>query len=136
MSKRSRRRAGGAKPPLPSSALSAGERHRLLVEAIVGGVCDDGLGALAEAIDARRRLLRTAEVAAALAHLGVGDEVRINETVKPRYLHGVCGTVSDVDGEIVGVCLHRPVGRFTSGQVRCSALALQRLDDVTVRGAA
>jgi len=56
--------------------------------------------------------------------LCAGDEVRINQTVKPRYLHGVRGRIIEIHGHDVTVCLHRPVGRFTNGEIRCSALAL------------
>jgi endonuclease V-like protein UPF0215 family len=72
------------------------------------------------------QLLHTIEWVDALAQLRVGDEVRINETVKPRYLHGVHSRIIDIDGRDVTVCLRHPVGRFTSGRIRCSALALDR----------
>jgi hypothetical protein len=53
-------------------------RDRSLLDAIAGGELDDHLTALAEAVDARRRLLLTVRSATALAVLCVGDEVRIN----------------------------------------------------------
>lgn len=130
MGKRSRRRhqpqlPAGA-PTTPTSALASPERS--LLDAIAAGDLDDHLTALADAIHARHHLLHTVRSAAALAELCVGDDVRINNTVKPRYLHDVCGRVIDIHGHDVTVCLHRPVGRFTSGHVRCSALALDRLN--------
>jgi hypothetical protein len=97
------------------------------LDAIADGELDHSLEALADAIHARQHLLQTVRAATALATLCVGDEVRINHTVKPRYLHGVLGRVIDIEGRDVTVCLHRPVGRFTSGHIRCSALALERL---------
>jgi hypothetical protein len=134
MGKRSRRHhrpqlpAGApTTPTTPTTPLPAGP-ERSLLDAIAAGDLDDHLSALADAIHARHHLLHTVRSATALAALRVGDEVRINHTVKPRYLHGLPGRVIDIQGHDVTVCLHRPVGRFTSGHIRCSALALERLN--------
>jgi hypothetical protein len=54
--------------------------------AIAAGELDDHLGALAAAVEARRRLLLTVRSATALATLCVGDVVRITEKVSPRYI--------------------------------------------------
>jgi len=94
---------------------------------IADGELDHHLSALADAINARRQLLHTVKAATALAQLCVGDEVRINHTVTPKYLRGIHGRVIDLDDDGATVCLHRPVGRFTSGHVRCPPLALDRL---------
>jgi hypothetical protein len=133
MGKRSRRRHQPQLPAAtpttahaPTSATAGPERS--LLDAIAAGDLDDHLTALADAIDARLHLLHTVQAADALARLCIGDDVRINHTVKPRYLHGVCGRVIDIQGHDVTVCLHRPVGRFKSGHIRCSALALERLN--------
>jgi hypothetical protein len=99
----------------------------LLLEAIAAGELDDHLTALADAVHARRHLLNTVRSATALAQLCVGDVVRINHTVSPRYLHGAHGTIVEVDDRTATVQLQRPVGRFRSGQIRCSALALDRI---------
>lgn len=72
-------------------------------------------------------LLHTVRSATALAELCVGDIVRINHTVSPRYLHGAHGTVVEIDDRTATVQLQRPVGRFRSGQIRCPALALDRI---------
>lgn len=120
-----RRRTPGrhhAAPPTPANP------DRLLLDAIADGELHHSLNALADAVDARLHLLHTVQAANALAQLCIGDEVRINHTVKPRYLHGVRGRVIDIQGHDVTVCLHRPVGRFTGGHIRCSALALDRLN--------
>jgi hypothetical protein len=117
MGKRSRRHH-------PADALA---RERLLLDAIADGELDDHLTALAEAVDARRRLLHTVRSATALAVLCVGDEVRINHAVSPRYLAGLQGTVIEVDDHAATIRLPRPVGRFSTGQVRCPPLALDRL---------
>src|SRR3954453_4581579 len=105
-------------------------RDRSLLDAIAGGELDDHLTALAEAIDARRRLLLTVRSATALAVLCVGDEVHINHTVSPRYLAGLQGTVIEVEYLARIIRLPRPVGRFSTGHVRCPPLALEKLTDV------
>jgi hypothetical protein len=107
-------------------ARSAG-LERPLLDAIAAGDLDDHLTALADAIGARHHLLHTVRSAAALAELCVGDDVRINHTVSPRYLHGLHGRVIALDDQTATICLHRPVGRFTSGEIRCPPLALDRL---------
>jgi hypothetical protein len=40
---------------------------------------------------------------------------------------GVQGNVVEVDARTATGCIHRPVGRFTSGEIRCPPLALDRL---------
>jgi len=133
MGKRSRRPASpkqrGALPAPrpPSGPRPATDPDRLLLDAIADGELDHHLTALADAVNARRHLLHTVKAASALAVLCVGDEVRINHTVTPKYLHGVHGRVIDLDDDTATVCLHRPVGRFKSGHVRCPPLALDRL---------
>jgi len=132
MSKRSRRRNNGQRPALqaprpPADPPTSIDPERLLLDAIADGELDHSLHALADAVHARLHLLHTVQAATALAQLCVGDEVRINHTVKPRYLHGARGRVIDLDDHTATVCLHRPIGRFTSGQIRCPPLALDRL---------
>jgi hypothetical protein len=102
-------------------------REQSLLDAIAEGDLDDHLTALAEAVDARRRLLHTVRSATALATLCVGDEVRINQAVSPRYLAGLHGIVIDVDDHAATVRLPGPVGRFSTGQVRCPPLALDKI---------
>jgi len=59
----------------------------------------------------------------ALAELVVGDRVRINHYARPRYLQGLCATIIDVDAVTATISLERPVGRFTTGRLRCPPLA-------------
>lgn len=101
--------------------------ERPLLERIAAGELDSRLTAIAEAIRARTELLETVASAAALAELRVGDRVRINRRAAPRYLHGVEGAVLALDDEGAIVCVHRPVGRFKSGEIRCPPLVLERL---------
>ena len=39
--------------------------------------------------------------------LNVGDRVRINHHASPQYLHGVHGTVIELDDHTAIVCVHR-----------------------------
>lgn len=129
MGKKSRRarRARRSAPPAPRPAPDAGERERLLLDQIASGALDPHLTQIAEAIRARSLLLQTIASAKALAELTVGDRIRINSQATPRYLHGIEGTVVDLDEESATVCVHRPVGRFKSGEIRCPPLVLDRL---------
>ena len=104
--------------------------ERSLLDAIADGDLDDHLTALAEAVDARRLLLHTVRSATALAILCVGDVVQINQAVSPRYLAGLRGTVIDVDDHAATVRLPGPVGRFSTGQVRCPPLVLEKTADI------
>lgn len=143
MGKRSRQRVQRQLPPpqpapptAPPSPAAAAQPERLLLDQIADGELDHSLHALADAIHARLHLLHTVQAASALAQLCVGDEVRINHTVKPRYLHGATGRVIDLDDHHATICLHRPIGRFTSGQIRCPPLALDRLNPASTTKAA
>jgi len=96
-----------------------------VVEAIARGELDDELAVLGAVINQRVRLLATARSMTTLASLRVGDRVRINHSAKPNYLHGRAGTVSGWAGQNVIVQLDQPVGRFTTGELRCPPLVLE-----------
>jgi hypothetical protein len=98
-----------------------------VVEAIARGELDEELGVLGAVINERVRLLATARSVRTLASLRVGDRVRINHSAKPNYLHGRAGTVRGWAGQNVVVQLDQPVGRFTSGELRCPPLVLEPL---------
>ena len=98
-----------------------------VVEAIARGELDQELGVLGAVINQRVRLLATARSMRTLASLRVGDRVRINHSAKPNYLHGRAGTVSGWAGQNVIVQLDQPVGRFTTGELRCPPLILEPL---------
>lgn len=131
MSKRSpqrhRRQPTPLTAPAPRHTNLTGEPERLLLDQIAQGVLDPHLTAIAQAIRARYELLQTVNSAKALAQLTVGDAVRINHHARPRYLQGLHGRVIELDQESATICLHQPVGRFTSGQVRCPPLTLDKL---------
>jgi hypothetical protein len=110
--------------PFERSSVSP---ERSLLESIASGELDLHLPAIARAIDARLYLLHTMDSLDALAELVAGDHVRINHHARPRYLQGLHATVVDVDAQTATVTLQRPIGRFTSGTVRCPPLVLDRV---------
>jgi hypothetical protein len=114
-----------------TSRTAPGGAERSLLDTIAAGELDDHLGALAAAVEARRRLLLTIRSATALATLCEGDVVRITEQISPRYLAGLHGTVVRLDGHAATVRLERPIGRFDNGRVRCPPLALEKLPHET-----
>src|SRR6266545_2250693 len=99
---------------------------QVVVEAIARGELDGELAVLGAVINERLRLLATAQSMTTLASLRVGDRVRINHSAKPNYLHGRAGTVSGWAGQNV-VQHHQPVGRCTTGELRCPPLILEPL---------
>jgi len=123
MSRRARR-------PQPRPARSPAARAdlvQLVVEAIARGELDDELAVLGAVLNERVRLLATARSVTTLASLRVGDRVRINHSAKPNYLHGQAGTVTGWAGQNVVVQLDQPIGRFTTGELRCPPLVLEPL---------
>jgi hypothetical protein len=136
MSKGARRRsrprqrglpAPPASRPTASATLQPASPERSLVAMIAAGELDLHLPAIAQAINARQHLLHTIQSIDALSQLLVGDRVRINDHARPRYLHGVQGTIVQIGSDSATICVHRPIGRFTSGEIRCPPLALDRL---------
>jgi len=118
---RSRRASHRTVPPHASP-----DAERSLLDAIAEGELDDHLGAIAAALEARRRLLHTIDSSHMLAALCVGDRVRIGQRVSPRYLAGLDGTIVEIDDRSATVHLDYPIGRFESGRVRCPPLALEK----------
>ena len=134
MSKHSRERAPRQRrsPPLPPHPGNRPpkepvEPERLLLDQIAAGALDSHLVAIADAVRARHKLLHTITSHKALAMLNVGDRVQINRHASPRYLHGIHGIVVELDQHAAVVRIHRPIGRFKSGEIRCPPLALDRL---------
>ena len=134
MSKRSRRRTRTQPPRLPSPRPASDpppsepEPEQLLLDQIAAGELDAHLQAIADAIHARIDLLETINSAKALAMLNVGDRVRFNRHTRPQYLRGIEGVVIDLDQHSATVCVHGPIGRFRSGEIRrCPPLLLDRL---------
>jgi hypothetical protein len=87
--------------------------------------CDTGTP-----IQARAELRRFLGAAGKVTPLWVGllaHRVQINHSAKPNYLHGRAGTVTGWAGQNVVVQLDQPVGRFTTGELRCPPLVLEPL---------
>lgn len=126
-----RRLALVAPAPRPEPAT---DPAATLLDQIAAGELDPQLTAIAGAIRARFELLQTVNSAKALAQLTIGDRVRINHHASPRYLHGIHGTIVHLDEQSATVCVHRAVGRFTSGEIRCPPLVLDRLPPATEHG--
>ena len=113
---------GSAPPRLPTPP------ERLLLDQIAAGELDPHLTAIADAVYARQELLETVSSAKALAMLNVGDRVRFNHHTQPQYLRGVEGVVIELDQHTATVCIHQPLGRFRTGEIRqCPPLLLDRL---------
>jgi hypothetical protein len=135
MSRTARRSA----PPRRAALPSAHERElferspvspeRSLLESIASGELDLHLPAIARAIDARLHLLHTMESRDAGGPPRGGGRGRPGGPgrARPRYLQGLHATVVDVDEQTATISLARPIGRFTSGTVRCPPLVLDRL---------
>jgi hypothetical protein len=134
VSKRSRQR----QRPRPTQALPAPQAtdrppptpdpEQLLLDQIAAGALDAHLHAIADAVGARIDLLETVNSAKALAMLNVGDRVRFNHHTRPQYLRGVEGVITELGRDSASVCVHGPIGRFRSGQIRsCPPLLLERL---------
>ena len=102
-----------------------------LLDQIAAGELDPQLTQVAEAIRARFDLLQTVNSAKALVQLNVGDRVRINHHASPRYLHGIHGTIVQLDHQTATVCVHQAIGRFKNGEIRCPPLVLDRLPPAT-----
>jgi len=121
------RRARRPQPRPARTPAAPVDLVQAVVEAIARGELDDELAVLGAVINERVQLLATARSMTTLASLRVGDRVRINHSAKPHYLHGRAGTVSGWAGQNVVVQLDQPVGRFTTGELRCPPLVLEPL---------
>jgi hypothetical protein len=117
------RRLVSVPAPAPTRAYTVDE----LTSAIADGELDLELLMLQDAITQRLDTLTTRTTATALLELSPGDRVEINDTARPKYLHGARGTVAGLAGQHVIVSLDRPVGRFQSARLRCHPLSLDRL---------
>jgi hypothetical protein len=124
MSRRARRPQQPSPARVPAAPV---DLVQAVVEAIARGELDEELAVLGAVINERVRLLATARSMRTLASLRVGDRVRINHSAKPNYLHGRAGTVSGWAGQNVVIQLDQPVGRFTTGELRCPPLVLEPL---------
>ena len=130
MHQRRRERAGAPAQPgpaVPGELRPADRTPTAFEQLILDGILDDRLPGLIDAINQRLRTLDEAETAAARRRLRVEDRVRLDDRVTPQYLRGRLGTIHDIDDDYIVVCLDNPVGKFTSGHVRCNPRNLEPL---------
>lgn len=114
--------------PVPRTLEPLSPEHvQHLVGLIALGVLDEHLAAISAAVGQRHRHLLRAESHHAATRINPGDRVMLNHTIRPLYLHGATGTVIDWIGQRAVVQLDNPVGRFTTGEIRCPPLGLDRL---------
>jgi hypothetical protein len=96
-----------------------------LLQAIVAGVLDDHLDRIAVVLNARVNALNQAEELIASGRFHIGDRVRIGHTLRPLYLHGRPGTITERTGNTWIVQLDEPVGRYTTGELRCRSTDIE-----------
>jgi hypothetical protein len=83
-----------------------------LLDAIIGGQHDDSLDAIEATVRERRKVLNARK----RFDLAVGDLVRFNSQVSPKYLNGVTAKVTALgSGQKVTVELEQNRGRFRAG---------------------
>ncbi|MDP9072895.1 MAG: hypothetical protein M3N98_01750 [Actinomycetota bacterium] len=97
-----------------------------IVSRIAGGDHDDDIDRLIVAINGRVRLLEAMATTRARLRLHIGDRVRLNDNVSPRYLVGQTGDIHEITDDYIVVCLDRPMGRFKSGHIRCAPTGSNR----------
>ena len=100
-----------------------------LVAAIRDGTLDDDLADLVDAINDRRARSEADQTRRAIQALAVGDRVRLDRHVRPKYLQDATGTIHQIDTATVVVKLDTPAGRFTDGHINCSPRALHPITD-------
>jgi hypothetical protein len=109
-------------PRLPPNAIET------LVALVTAGELDSDLPLLYNTIGERLHTIQAARLANALARLGIGDRVRIGHDVSPGYIHGLPATVLKRDTQTITVQLDHPVGKLTNGRIRCSPLAVDKIE--------
>ena len=116
----------------PDSASEPGVttlQVNMLIGLIATGGLDEHLSAIQTAVGERYRQRQRAHSNQAAAQIDVGDRVKLGHDIRPLYLHGASGTVTGWAGQSVIVQLDEPVGRFTTGQIRCPPLGLHPLPE-------
>ncbi len=98
-----------------------------LLDDIIGGVHDDGLDAINEAVKERRAVLNRRMA----ANLSVGTSVRFTREASPKYLQGALATVmvaAKSGGKSVTISLDEDVGRFNAGRsIRCPVSIIEEV---------
>ena len=101
----------------------------MLIGLITTGGLDEHLPAIQAAIGQRYRYRQHAQSHQAAARIEIGDRVTLGHDIRPFYLHGATSTITGWAGQSAIVQLDEPIGRFTTGQIRCPPLALHSLPE-------
>lgn len=96
-----------------------------LVGALRRGELDNALEEIIATINHRMAVTAEQRLHAARDQFSLHDRVRFDDRVKPQYLRGEVGEISEFIGDAVVVCLGAPLGKFKSGHVRCSPEMLE-----------
>lgn len=93
------------------------------IDAILTGACDEFLEQVARAVTDRKRTL-----ASVLGYtLQVGDEVEFNATTRPKYLVGVRGRVTKINGRSAVVQVGADGGRYANTSPRANFTLLTKV---------
>lgn len=79
---------------------------------IMGGMHDDELDAIAEAVAFRRKALQPHH---SVYEFNVGDKVRFRDNARPKYIQGVEATITGYHRTKVTLTFDRTQGRFRAG---------------------
>jgi hypothetical protein len=106
----------------------AEDNFRKLLKLIASQADDNQLQEIADTLNRAYRVHRVQRSAEVAAQLTLGSPVRIRYSVKPNYLRGLTGTITDFRTTKVTVKLDNgPVGKFWDGTVICPPSALEVL---------
>lgn len=89
---------------------------------IVAGKLDDCLNILAEAIAFRRERLNAKK----MNSFNIGDKVKFNNSVKPKYLRGIQATITNVRRKRIEIKLDYSIGRFAS-RITCPVSLIEKI---------
>lgn len=90
-----------------------------IIEAIEKGTFDAGIDRLTDAVYGRRIILKEKREQAIWDQLEVGTKIRLNNKVKPTYLRGLTGVITDFRRTRVTLRMDKPLpGRYGTGKGR------------------
>ncbi|MGC8463180.1 MAG: hypothetical protein ACP5P9_05875 [Acidimicrobiales bacterium] len=81
-----------------------------------------------EAINRHMAVIGNQRKQRVLASFALHDRVRFADNAKPQYLRGATGEIHEFCEDKIVVCPGRPLGKFTSGYVRCPPEVLERIE--------
>jgi hypothetical protein len=86
--------------------------HISLASAIMTGELDDQLDRIIETIQLRRKTIRETRKAINSMSATVGQKVKLADNLRPKYLAGVSGTITKLEGNTLLVELPYAMGRY------------------------